>query len=484
MSQEAQAIQTVLNLSKNTIDAIAALTNIPLNIVEELITLGSEVATYNMLSNTNAVETRICQEFALNDFKRELIAQDIPFVNVVDENGQYLIITKKEDSERVSALADHLAATKSRKIEFTEKEFNRMFCADYSVDHIKRESVTFDNLSPEQVALFKQQAYKEGIVMTRSLNGNGTYNLTVLAENKERASQILKDANLSLSGVGGHVLKANLAESEKEIETAAGRVYDVDHDFYVVSANDPNRYLHVYTDEKGARVCDSFSNGKSSRIMYEKDAISGTKVFNELGSFSRPVIMEKEQFEKSPLANPIHANRNDFRSKKEYNKARTASKENYKTRKEFVSEFAKEKNIKPELTREQKRNLYRENVAKTFINLDKKLAEREGHARLSVDVADEKSVKHLVSVIQSSDSFTKEEKENAFNKLQEYMNLSRKDIEYIKEWTDEVKFENEKLEIVHKEVIEYDEYIDVDELDDCATPTSTEERYHQEETVL
>ena len=36
MSQEAQAIQTVLNLSKNTIDAIAALTNIPLNIVEEL----------------------------------------------------------------------------------------------------------------------------------------------------------------------------------------------------------------------------------------------------------------------------------------------------------------------------------------------------------------------------------------------------------------------------------------------------------------
>ena len=64
MSQEAQAIQTVLNLSKNTIDAIAALTNIPLNIVEELITLGSEVATYNMLSNTNAVETRICQEFA------------------------------------------------------------------------------------------------------------------------------------------------------------------------------------------------------------------------------------------------------------------------------------------------------------------------------------------------------------------------------------------------------------------------------------
>ena len=127
MSQETQAIQTVLNLSKTAIDAIASLINVPLNVVEELITLGSEAATYNMLSNTDAVETRICQEFALNDFKRELIAQDIPFVNVLDENGQYLIITKKEDSERVSALADHLAATKSRKIEFTEKEFNRMF---------------------------------------------------------------------------------------------------------------------------------------------------------------------------------------------------------------------------------------------------------------------------------------------------------------------------------------------------------------------
>ena len=47
-----------------------------------------------------------------------------------------------------------------------------------------------------------------------------------------------------------------------------------------------------------------------------------------------------------------------------------------------------------------------------------------------------------------------------------------------------VKFENEKLETVHKEDNEYDEYVDIDELNGSATYTSTEEHYHQEETVL
>ena len=443
MSAETKVLQDILKMSKETLEAVAALAGIPISVVNEAVNLKNSSMASHLLSGLNTVETRACQEFALEDIKKALVSEKIPFVVTFDEKNQFFIQTRKSDSERVEALADHIMATKSRKIEFTPKEFKRMFSAEYSYDHAKRKSVTFSYITPDQFAIVKQQAYRDGITMCRTLNGDGTYELTVLSKDKSNVESILRDANISLSGISGDVLKAKMQDSEKEIETAAGRVYDIDHDFYVVSANNPKRYLHVYTDkETGARVCDSYMGKKGHCIMYEQEAVSGTKVFNELGSFSKPVIIEADEFIPDPQA-----------------------------RKEYINNKLKEKSTKLKLSKEQKQTLNKEFVFKDLIKIRQSYDEQYNHSFNPLSVVDKESTLAFAEQALNSPLMSEQNKENLTKAIEEYKNFTQEDISNFEQVLLTAEKETEQIIVSNEEVIEYDETIDIDEIDEVFEET-------------
>ena len=239
-------------------------------------------------------------DFSFDDLDKKLTEKGIdhvPFINT--DNGVRYFLYLREDEQLVRNAVNELYAEQKRTVEFSSYDFLKM--------NMGKNVVTIEDLTPQQLKLFREKAVGDNIVFSTSLNSNGLYSICLAENDLAKASVALKKVNALVSGKTGSQLVPQITENVSCIQQARELASGRDCDFYIVSALNPNNYIHVNSSGYEHIMV---TNGVP-KIVRKEHSKSNDNYISHLNlqayELSKPVILSPEEFSENDKVRSMKA---------------------------------------------------------------------------------------------------------------------------------------------------------------------------------